>query len=289
LEKCLVTGATGKLGSFFIKRFSRDYEVTAGYIENPEIIPQNIKKTVIDLSDERLMRANIESAMPGFIVHCAAIKDVPYCESNPEKAREVNVEGTKKLAKICKDLKILMVYLSTDYIFEGTTGWYKENDKPNPKTYYGKTKFEAEKVVQELLSDYIIFRTGGAYGFNGDFIDFVINTVSKGEKLEAFTNIYNTPVYLSDLAENMLKIIKKGLKKTIIHIAGADRVSRFDFASKITEKFGLDKNLIIPVEYKTGSENFKRPFDCSLSSQYAREKLEIKCMGIDESLYDIKG
>ncbi|MEW6095677.1 MAG: SDR family oxidoreductase [bacterium] len=284
---CLITGATGNLGSFFLEKFSKDYQVIAGYIENPEVIREDFRKTVIDLSDESLMRKNIEEVMPDCIIHCAAVKDVSFCESNPKQAWEVNVEGTRKIAKICKDLGARLIYLSSDYIFEGISGWYKEDDESNPKTYYGKTKLEGEKVIQEILVNYTICRTGGVYGYKDDFIDFVVNTIISGKELKAFSNIFNTPTYLPNLADNILKIFKNRLNG-VFHLVGNERVSRFDFAKKIAEKFEMDANLIIPVEYDSRRENFRRPIDCSLSSQYTQEKIGTKFLRIDEALDEIK-
>jgi len=174
------------------------------------------------------------------------VKDVSYCENNPKQAWEINVEGTKRIAKICKDLGVTLIYLSSDYIFEGVRGWYKEEDEPNPQTCYGKTKLAGEKVIQEILVNYIICRTGGVYGYKDDFIDLVITTIRKGEKLKAFSNIFNTPTYLPNLAENILKILKSRFNG-IFHLVGNERVSRFDFAKKIAEKFKMDTNLIIPI------------------------------------------
>ncbi|MEW6040557.1 MAG: SDR family oxidoreductase [Elusimicrobiota bacterium] len=284
---CLITGATGKLGSYFVKAFSKKYEVVAGYIENPEIIPENIPGTIIDLLDESLLGKNIEKVMPGVIIHCAAIKDVSYCEQNPERAREINTEGTKRIAQICRDLKATLVYLSSDYVFEGTRGCYREDEEPNPKTHYGKTKLEGEKAIQKILTGYVICRTGGVYGYKDDFVDFVVNTTSNNNEIKAFSDIFNTPTYLPDLADNIIKILEKKITG-VFHLAGYERLSRFDFAVKIAKIFQMDLNLVVPLKYERSMDNFLRPVDCSLSSESIRKKTGIRFRGTDESLKKIK-
>ncbi|MEA2053768.1 MAG: dTDP-4-dehydrorhamnose reductase [Candidatus Thermoplasmatota archaeon] len=262
--KVLLTGGSGLFGRAFVKVIENktSYDIRPIYSKNP-IKSKNA--VFLDITNKENVERIIKKLQPDVIVHAAAFTNVDKCEIEKEKAYNVNVAGTKNIAMASKEINAKMVYISTDYVFDGKKGLYKEEDGTNPINYYGLTKLGGEKAVQEICDDFVIARTSVVYGANKkNFATWVIEELKKGKEIRIVTDQWNSPTLNIDLAEQILALIEKD-EKGIYHSAGGEKINRHDFVSKMAKIFSLDENLIIPATTKEMNWIAKRPMDSSLN------------------------
>lgn len=283
--RILVTGASGLLGSKLVEILLRKgYAVYAGYNENKPKAGLPIK---LDVSNEVDVERAFEISRPEVVVHAAALTDVDACELKKELAWSINVVGTRNIVKLSKKYSAFLIYISTDYVFKGDKGMYSESDPTEPVNYYGYTKLMGEEEVR-LLEEHCIARTSVIYGSipaagKVNFALLVVDKLRKGEKVRALTDQWNSPTLNVNLAEMIVEIVERRLLGTF-HLAGATRISRYDFARLIARKFNLDERLIQPITSNEISWIAQRPRDSSLNVEKASRTLKIKPLDIHRSL-----
>jgi dTDP-4-dehydrorhamnose reductase len=245
----------------------------------------------LDACDRKEVFKLVEKIKPSAVFDFHSITDVDYCELHPEEAWEVNVNGTKNIAEACKTFGAKMVFISSDYIFDGKKSSYSEKDKPNPLNYYGKTKAIAEKVIEFLVPDFIIARTAVLYGLGGygkkPFPLWVLDNLKEGKEIRVVIDQFNNPTFADDLARILLKLYEKD-SFGIFHTVGKDNVSRYEFALKVAEIFNLDKNLIKPITSPELRQAAFRPRKLELSTKKLQRVLRIIPIGVDEGLKILK-
>jgi dTDP-4-dehydrorhamnose reductase len=283
--RILVTGASGLLGSKLVEILLRKgYVVYAGYNENKPKAGLPVK---LDVSNEGDVKRAFDISRPEVVVHAAALTNVDACELKKELAWSINVVGTRNIVKLSKKYSAFMIYISTDYVFKGDKGMYSEDDPTEPVNYYGYTKLKGEEEVR-LLEEHCIARTSVIYGSipaagKVNFALWVIDKLRKGEKVRALTDQWNSPTLNVNLAEMIVEIAERRLLGTF-HLAGATRISRYDFARLIARKFNLDERLIQPIMSNEISWIAQRPRDSSLNVEKASRTLKIKPLDIHRSL-----
>lgn len=283
MKRLFITGGSGLLGSRFSK-FTDEYEVTTTYNKNPK--EHSVK---LDITDEKDVLNKIESLSPDLVVHPAALTNVDYCEDHKEEAYKINAQGTLNMVKACEKIDSKLIYVSTDFVFDGTEGSYKETDKTNPISYYGLSKLKGEEFVQESDIKSAIVRVSVLYGWheNFNYVMWVIDELKKGNNINIVTDEYNSPTYAENAAEAILKIFSKN-KEGIYHIAGDERINRFDFAKNIAKVFELDETLINPIKSEDLIRKARRPLDSSLSVEKAKNDLNFKFFKTTEGLKEMK-
>jgi len=228
--KIFVTGGSGLLGSKIAEiALEEGYEVYAGYCHNKPEFGEKIK---FDLAEDTKLEV-VYKIRPEIIIHTAALTNVDECESNKELAYKINAEGTRRIAEIAKELGSFLIYVSTDYVFSGDKGMYKEDDAPNPVDYYGYTKLLGEKYCECVARPCVIYGAKPASG-KVNFALWLINKLMNREEVKIVTDQYITPTLNTSLAKMLLEIAERELKG-IFHLAGATRVSRYDFALQIAD------------------------------------------------------
>jgi dTDP-4-dehydrorhamnose reductase len=273
--RVLVTGGTGLLGWWVARVLAeRGFHVTATYhVKKPSGI-EGVSWLRMDLEDARSIGEVIRSVAPDVIVHTAAYTDVDGCEVNRSKAYRVNYLGTMMVAKLCKELGCFMVYVSTDYVFDGERGLYSEEDVPSPVNYYGLSKLLGEVAVESLLgaSSSLILRVSGLYGYSPtgkrNFGIIALEKLLRGEEVKAFHDQYLSPTYTPFLAEMIARVIEKEVKG-VLHIAGA-RVSRYQFALTMAKVLRRDPGLVKPISMSELRLPARRPRDSSLDTSRAQ-------------------
>ena len=289
LLKLLITGASGLYGSKLAElAIARNYEVYSCDVQELPVCGNFVK---FDVSNKEFVQEAFKRVKPDIVVHAATLTDVDKCELNKELAWRINVEGTKNIVQAAMSESSFVIYISTDYVFKGEKGNYKESDKPDPINYYGVTKLKAEEQVK-TLEEYFIGRPSVIYGSTPaagkvNFALWLVETLSKGEHAKIVTDQWNTPTLNTNLAEMTLEVIQRKLTGTF-HLCGATRVSRFEFAQKIAKTFGFDQSLIEPVLSSQFSWPAKRPTDSSLDTAKAQQILTNKPLNIDEALKKLK-
>ena len=240
--KVLVTGANGMLGQ----------DLCPVLEDNGAMVIETDFDT-LDITNIDKIEKVLKSEMPDFVIHCAAYTNVDKAEVELEKARLVNAEGTENISKICSRLGITLVYISTDYVFDGEKNEpYTPEDKPNPINNYGLTKYEGELAVQKYCKKYYIVRTSWLYGHYGkNFVETMISLADKTE-IQVVDDQVGCPTWTCELASGIVQLLDKPFG--IYQVCGSGYTSWYGFAKEIFEQTGLNVNL---KPCKT--ENFLRP------------------------------
>lgn len=277
--KILLTGANGYVGTGLIKylHLKKDTIVPVGF--NMDGGPEEIIN--LDLADSTKTNHFIEELRPGIIIHLAGNKDVLKCESDREFSRKVNYEISRNIVEQCFVRKIRLIYISTDYVFDGRSSPFHELSVPMPQTQYGKDKLAVEKLITGALSDYAIIRTAGIFGMKNDFVDTVLKQLKQKLAFQAFANLKNSPTFIRDLSLMFHIIISKRMIGTF-HCAGPESLSRYDFAVKISKIFRLPGNLVVPANLDFSTD--VRPQDLSMDCTWTYRKLGYRPEGIDACL-----
>jgi dTDP-4-dehydrorhamnose reductase len=284
--RILVTGASGLLGSRIVELGTDlGLEVYSSY--NDHVLKQ-VNSIKIDLQNEDEVENALNKVKPDCIVHCAALSDVDKCEKDNDLAWRINVEGTRRIIKSSDKIGASLIYVSTDYVFQGDSGGYAEEDKTNPINYYGFTKLQAELLVKKMVGSWAIARPSVIYGSvpaagKINFALWLISKLQKKEPVNIITDQWVSPTLNTNLAQMILEIIERELTG-VYHLAGATRISRYDFALKIAEEFNLDVTLISPVLSKDMNWAAKRPMDSSLDVRKASKILNAEPMMIQEAI-----
>ncbi|WP_031536225.1 dTDP-4-dehydrorhamnose reductase [Bacillus sp. MB2021] len=257
--KIIVTGYSGQLG----------YDVVLeGKKRGFNMIGVGHKE--LDITQEEQVRNYIHTAKPDVIIHCAAYTAVDNAEDNKDVCFDVNVNGTKYLAASAKSVDAKFIYISTDYVFEGTgTEPFTEEDVANPVGYYGITKYEGEKAVQSLLDKYFIVRISWVFGINGNnFIKTMLRLAETRKELNVVGDQYGSPTYTFDLAKLLLDMTETE-KYGVYHASNEGFTTWADFAEEIFQVAGkvVKVNSIMTEEYPTKAVRPK-------NSRMSKDKLE---------------
>jgi len=286
----LVTGASGLLGSKIVEiAVTRGCEVYSAYNEHHPLLGKPVK---LDITDQVSVRRVINELKPEVIIHAAAMTNVDKCELEKDLALKINYEGTANIARATKSVGAFLIYISTDYVFKGDKGFYKECDVTDPINFYGYSKLKGEEAVKEILDEYCIARTSVLYGSKPargkvNFVLWLIDKLRKGESVKIVSDQFISPTFNTNLAEMLLEVADRKLTG-IYHLAGASRVSRLDLAFELAEVFNLNKSLVHPA--KMGDMNWvaKRPRDSSLDVSKAIKALKNKPLMLREALTKLK-
>ena len=265
MRRLLVVGS-GLLGNNLAKIAIKEFTEFTTYNEHPLDI-EGCKSYYLNIANGMDVATLIQKLNPDYIIHTAALTNVDHCERDKRLAWNINVEGTKHIAEVSRKINAKLIYVSTDYVFDGNKGMYKEDAPTNPIDYYGETKLEGEKVVKGLR-DYIIVRPSVLYGWNPiklNFVTWVMQGLEKGKGISIVKDQLNTPTLADNLAELILELIERD-ETGIFHISGSERINRYDFAIKIAEIFNLNKDLIKPITSDQLNWIAKRPLDSSLDT-----------------------
>jgi dTDP-4-dehydrorhamnose reductase len=284
--RLLITGGSGLLGSKIARIATLNgYETHSGYSKHLATKGIPIK---FDICDRKTVSKVFERIKPEAVVHAAALTNVDKCEEDVELARKVNIDGTENILDSSERHNTFLVYVSTDYVFSGEEGMYKETDKPKPINHYGLTKLEGEKRVKVSDIGWCIARTSVIYGSTPaagkeNFALWVLNKLKKREPVKIITDQWVSPTLNTNLAKMILEIIERKLTG-IYHLAGATPVNRHEFSTLIAETFQLDKTLITPAKSIEMKWLAKRPKNTSLNVEKAIKTLEFKPRKIHDAL-----
>ncbi len=295
--KILITGANGLLGQHLVKLIldSTSNEIMATSKREPRLVIQDsrIHYYSLDITDGMAVNLLLEKLRPDTIIHCAALTQVDECEQNPIKAWEINVTATRFLVEAAKQINAFMIFVSTDFVFDGIHGPYKETDEVNPVSYYGSTKVAAEKAVAESGMPYAIVRTCLLYGnilfgTRSNVISWVKENLEQGQKIKVVSDQWRTPTYIEDLAKGILLIADK--KATgLFHISGKDFLSPYDMAMATAEYLHLDASLIEKVDASVFTQPAKRPATTGFVIEKAKKELGYEPLSFREGLQKMLG
>lgn len=259
----------------------RDLALVLG--ERHSVIP--VGRAQADITDAAGVLRALEAAAPDVVIHSAAFTAVDECERKPEIAFRVNGEGTGNVAAACKALRVSLMYVSTDYVFDGLKpDPYVENDPPNPINVYGKSKLEGERRVMELLDRFWIVRVSWLFGPTGkNFVRTILGLARGGGPLRVVDDQTGAPTYTADLAGKMQQIIERGKsgvavgnRTGIYHVTNQGYCSWFEFAREAIRQAGLGDTPVLPIRTDESARPARRP----TSSRLANAHLESEGLGM---------
>lgn len=258
MRKILILGCGGMLGKAFYGHFSKKNVVEATDIDLNE---KWLK--FLDVRDYDEMRKKIIDFMPDIIFHLAALTDLEFCEKNIEESYRTNTVGTENAAILAKEFSIPLVYISTAGIYDGKKELYDDYDVPNPLSHYGRSKYMGEIFIRRHLTKYFVFRAGWMMGGgkkDKKFVSKIIKQILKGKKeIYAVTDLFGTPTYTNDFANNVEKVIKTNYYGVYNMVCGGN-ASRYDVAKEIIKNLKLTKKIkLVPVKSDYFSKDYFAP------------------------------
>lgn len=252
--KVLVIGSNGQLGYDVVKELQKQNIECCGAVRKD-----------FDIVNFEATEKFITNYMPDVVIHCAAYTAVDKAEDEQGLCYLVNASATENIAQICKKIDAKMVYISTDYVFDGTKdGFYEVDDKPKPVNVYGRTKLLGEQAVQKILNKYFIIRISWVFGEHGNnFVKTMLKLGKERKELNVVADQYGSPTYTADLAPLLIEMIKTD-KYGVYHATNEGVCSWAEFAEEIFKLAGMNVkvNHITTAEYPTKA---KRPLNSRLS------------------------
>lgn len=288
-RKIILTGATGLFGSNVIRKFkNKNNLILWGHKKKIKIQGHEIHK--VDLTNFLELKKKLKKIKPKVIIHSAALTNVDLCEQEVVKAYNFNSKVTENLAILCKKLKIKMIYLSSDQIYNGKKRAYKEDDKISPINIYGLTKFLGESYIRSNLKKFLIIRTnffGLGTKSRKSLSDFILDNLKKKRKIYMYTDVFFNPLYVGSLIEYIFKLESLNLTG-IFNLTSDQKISKYRFAVNIAKKFKLEKKLIIPSKISTKKNQAPRPLNMFLINKKLKKTLKIAKININNEISKLK-
>jgi len=278
MKKVLITGLSGFLGWNVARAIRSRYRVFGTYLDHQVNLP-DVETMAFDLSDLAKIPKLVETISPDFIVHTAAFSNPDFCETHHKEALVLNTFATRELAKVASRVNCHLIYISTDFVFDGHKGDYSEADTPAPINYYGRVKLLGELEITNYWSQYVTLRIGTLYGrgheFRRNFYEKLETDLVRGLSHDCIFDQYRTFLLVDDAVDAILRFIENRQTKGLFHLGGPERVSRFDFAAKFCSVAGLSTNLLRKVRLADANLAAVRPADCSLNSDKIKRTLDL--------------
>jgi dTDP-4-dehydrorhamnose reductase len=257
-KKILITGASGQLGQAFINLYKNKYNIAA------------FNRKSLDITNNDHVSRLIDSVEPDFVLNLAALTDVDLCETKQKEAFSINSSAIQNF----KNHDVHFFQISTDYVFDGLSGPYKESDLTSPINIYGKSKLKGEEVVVQNFKNYTILRTNILFGLDSkaSFLNWVIKNLKKNQKIKVIDDQFNNPISVLDCSRAISILIDSKISG-LFHL-GSDRIcSRYDFAKSIATTWNLNQELINRISTKdlfnsVSSFTARRPLKSGLSTDF---------------------
>lgn len=267
MKKILVTGSNGLLGQkltdAILKKGTQFNLIATGKGSNRHLLQEGYIYTEMDITDEQSIHNVVSKYRPDAIINTAAMTNVDVCETQKEECWLLNVTAVANLITVCKEYNIQLIHLSTDFIFDGADGPYTEEATPNPLSYYGKSKLEAEELLKQSDIHYTILRTIIVYGIVNDMsrsniVLWAKGALEKGNPINVVNDQWRMPTLAEDLADICLLAVEKEARG-VYNASGKDMMSILELVERVADYYGLDKSLIKPISSESLNQAAKRP------------------------------
>jgi dTDP-4-dehydrorhamnose reductase len=266
--RILVTGASGQLGAYLLRETASTGDDLTAWCGTHSTPLFGIPLQPVDLAKPDDVAAAFAATRPDCVIHAAALSRLSDCQRDPNQARRVNVEGTSVLADLCAGAGSRFVHVSTDMVFSGEQGWYRESDKPAPLSVYGRTKAEAEQAALAAPRS-IVVRVSLLYGptLNGRpaFFDDLLASLHEKRPITLFDDEWRTPLDKRTAARALLAIARSDITG-ILHVGGPERLSRLETGLRVASYLHLDPTPIVAASRDSAPAAEPRPRDLSLDS-----------------------
>jgi len=293
-ERILVIGSNGLLGQKVAEQLVRGSAARITLASVEDVPVRDLLSTEyirLDLTVRKDVREVVGTVNPDVIINCAAMTNVDACETERDMAWKINVSGVEHLVEAARGKGATIVHVSSDYVFDGKSGPYTEDDRPEPLSYYGKSKLASENALRTSGLPHFIARTmvlyGIAPGVKANFALWLIKSLNAGQTVRIVDDQIGNPTLVDDLAFGLLRAVELG-KSGVYNIAGRDIVTRFEFAVRLAKFFGLDPKLIHPIKTAQLRQPAARPLRSGLITLKAEVDLGLKPSTIEEGLAILK-
>lgn len=278
--KILITGAFGQLG----RAISTKLKENNTLFQTGRSLPDGQHGIYLDIQNKLLVKEVIDLTNPDLIINAAAMTNVDGCENNPDLAKEINIAGVQHL---CESFDGKIIHLSTDYVFDGTSGPYSETDNVNPISIYGETKLASERIILSQNKKHLVIRGNVIYDdsnyTNASFLNWVVNSLKENQSINVVNDQFNNPTWTESLADVIAMCCSNEISG-LWHWGDGDLLSRFDFALKIANAYELDSSLIQPISTKELNQKAPRPLKSGLKPDNLAHALNIIPPKIDDCL-----
>jgi dTDP-4-dehydrorhamnose reductase len=285
--RILITGANGLLGSRVAARLALQGHEIFATGRGARRCDGDFLYEGCELTRPEALDAHFAQARPELVLHCAAMTEVDACEAAPEAAYAINVSATAQLAALARRASAHLVYVSTDYVFDGASGPYDEDAVPNPRGVYAITKHMGEQAVRALAGSWAIARTASVYGWptagRMNFGAWMVAALRAGQPVPVFEDQRISPTHALNVAELLAELGTRRLPG-LWHLAGAEVVSRVELGERVCRVFGFGRSLLQPVKMADVSLPVRRPARAGLRVEKARRMLTAQPLDLDASL-----
>lgn len=292
-KKILITGANGLLGQKTTELFRHEtsHEVILTDLHENAFESRSFDYFPMDITKKEEVKEAAKKYLPDIIINTAAYTNVDGCETDRETSWKVNVDAVKNFIIASRINSSKIIHISTDYVFDGKSGNYSESSKPNPLSYYGKSKLASENALITSGIDFAIIRTMIIYGtgknLRPNFAVWLINMLSEKNRVTIVDDQFGMPTMVDDLGWSLVKLVELD-RSGIYHICGSEYCSRYEFAVKLAGVFGLNENLIMPIKTSDLNQAAARPMNSSFILLKAETDLGIKPLNVTEGLNLLK-
>ena len=289
-KRILITGATGQLGRSVVEELQPHFNILSTARKIPVETLTACPVVEMDISNKSIVQQVVSKHEPDVLIHLAAMTNVDGCEREKEKAWDINVKGTEHLLQVISGSETRIIFISTDYVFDGENGPYGVDAKPSPINYYGKSKLAAENAIRGGRNAWVILRTNVLYGAGGSpasFVRWVTESLKIGNEIRVVDDQYGNPTWTGSLAESVKLLIVLN-SEGLFHYGGADFISRHQFALKIAVTYNLDQSLIKKISTEELGQLAKRPLQSGLTTNKIEETVGIRTYGIGYCLRKVK-
>ena len=291
LKKILITGSNGLLGQKLIDLYldNKDIEfIATAKGKNRHPTQQGYVYTSLDITNPDEINKIIRYHKPDCIIHTAAMTNVDQCEEDREGAKLLNIDAVKYLVSVANSIHAHFIHLSTDFIFDGTSGPYTETDTPSPLSFYGETKLTAENIIRTQCIKWSIIRTVLVYGIVHDMsrsniVLWAKGALEKRQPLNIVHDQYRSPTLAEDLAIGC-QLVEQKNAEGIFNISGKDQMSIVELVERVADFFDLDKSIINKVSSNTLNQLAKRPPITGFNLEKSREILGYEPRSFEEGI-----
>ncbi len=279
MTSILITGSNGLLGQTLVNRLLKsNYRIIAlSRGENRNINLQGDTYYDIDLTLSEELNNILQKEKPNFIINTAAITNVDYCETHQQECDAVNIDLVKTLIKASEKFKTHLIHISTDFVFDGAVGYYKEDDKTNPLNYYGLSKLKSEQLFKNTSISHTILRTILVFGIlpnlkQANILLWLLDKMKNKRPLTMVNDQLRMPTYVEDLASACIAAVE--LKKQgLYHISSKDMMNMYELAVKVAEVFGFNTDTITAIPTEKLHQPALRPKITGFNIQKAQKEL----------------